>query len=275
MWDARTGAEALTLKGHTGQRRLGVAFSPDGTRVVTAGEDKTARVWDARTGAEALTLKGHAGNVASAAFSPDGARRRHRGDDGTAKVWDARDGGRGPHASRGTPADVDSASFSPDGARVVTAGQDGTARVWDARTGAEALTLKGHTDSVMPRRRSAPTGPASSPPAMTGRRGCGTRGRGPRPSRSRGTPVPSARRRSAPMGPASSPPARRGEAVGREEWGRAPLIRGAGITSAAFSADGSRVVTADSDGTARVWDAAPISREFLASGPASPPEAAK
>ena len=40
MWDAKTGAEVLTLKGHT----LGVysaSFSPDGSRIVT-GESATA-----------------------------------------------------------------------------------------------------------------------------------------------------------------------------------------------------------------------------------------
>ena len=50
------------------------SFSADGTRIVTASEDKTAKVWDARSGAEMLTLKGHTDRVNSASFSPDGTR---------------------------------------------------------------------------------------------------------------------------------------------------------------------------------------------------------
>jgi WD40 repeat protein len=36
-----------------------VAFSPDGTRIVTGSNDGTAKMWDARTGATLLDLKGH------------------------------------------------------------------------------------------------------------------------------------------------------------------------------------------------------------------------
>ena len=51
------------------------AFSPDGKRIVTASEDKTARVWDAASGKPiGEPLKGHEAVVCSAAFSPDGKR---------------------------------------------------------------------------------------------------------------------------------------------------------------------------------------------------------
>ena len=50
------------------------AFSPDGSRIVTASNDKTARVWDAATGIAIAVLSGHEGPVWSAAFSPDGSR---------------------------------------------------------------------------------------------------------------------------------------------------------------------------------------------------------
>jgi WD40 repeat protein len=89
VWDAKTGAEALTLKGHT-SRLFSASFSPDGTRIVTASQDQTAKVWDAQTGAEALTLKGHTSWVRFASFSPDGTRIVTASDDRTAKVWDAR-----------------------------------------------------------------------------------------------------------------------------------------------------------------------------------------
>ena len=49
-------------------------FSPDGTRIVTASNDKTARVWDAASGKQQATLAGHNDEVNCAQFSPDGMR---------------------------------------------------------------------------------------------------------------------------------------------------------------------------------------------------------
>ena len=88
VWDARTGQESLTLKGHTSLVRS-VAFSPDGQRLASASWDQTVKVWDARTGQESHTLKGHTGQVLSVAFSPDGQRLASASEDQTVKVWDA------------------------------------------------------------------------------------------------------------------------------------------------------------------------------------------
>ncbi len=45
VWDAATGQEKLALKGHT-SRLTSVAFSTDGTRIVSASHDGTVKIWE-------------------------------------------------------------------------------------------------------------------------------------------------------------------------------------------------------------------------------------
>ena len=45
VWDAQTGQETLTLKGHSSVVRS-VSFSTDGKRIVSGSHDKTVKVWD-------------------------------------------------------------------------------------------------------------------------------------------------------------------------------------------------------------------------------------
>jgi WD40 repeat protein/serine/threonine protein kinase len=148
VWDAKSGAELLTLEGHTGVLRS-ASFSPDGSRVATAGDDGTARVWDAATGVEIFVLKGDGRVVSSLCYSPDGKRIVTAGyGDGTARVWDAKTGAA-LLTLKGHTSFVESASFSADGSRIVTGSYDWTAKVWDANSGAALLTLKGHTNTVI------------------------------------------------------------------------------------------------------------------------------
>jgi WD40 repeat protein len=91
FWDAATGKEITVLRGHDG-RVYSAAFSPDGSRIITASEDSTVRIWDAATGKETTVLRGHDGRVYSAAFSPEGSRVVTASEDRTVRVWDAATG---------------------------------------------------------------------------------------------------------------------------------------------------------------------------------------
>jgi WD40 repeat protein len=105
------------------------AWSPDGQRLATTSEDRTARVWRADGTADPIVLLGHEAGVLSVAWSPDGQRLVTASKDRTARVWRA-DGTAEPVILRGHEGFVLSVAWSPDGQRLVTGSDDGTARVW-------------------------------------------------------------------------------------------------------------------------------------------------
>jgi WD40 repeat protein len=61
-------------------------FNPDGTRIVTASADGTAKVWDP-DGTLLETLRGHTDGLFSAVFNPDGMRIVTASWDDTARLW--------------------------------------------------------------------------------------------------------------------------------------------------------------------------------------------
>jgi eukaryotic-like serine/threonine-protein kinase len=150
IWDAQTGKELMTLKGH---RRFVncVTFSPDSKRLATLSRDNRLKVWDVQTGQEVLSLKVSVGGRGGVAFSQDGKRlasSHDRGVEGSceAKVWDAQTGAE-LLTLKGHTASVESVLFTPDGKRLLTSPSyrntpgGGELKLWDAETGEELLTF--------------------------------------------------------------------------------------------------------------------------------------
>ena len=116
-------ATLLRLK-HTAERRghssdiTACAFSPDGTRVVSASRDGTLMIWSARSETPLATLKGHRGVVLGCAYSPTGQYILSASEDSSLRLWDAR-GGRELAVFEGLSSRISAAAISPDGRTIV------------------------------------------------------------------------------------------------------------------------------------------------------------
>jgi len=140
IWNSATGKELITLNGIS--KVSSVAFSPDGQRLASVGDDETVKIWDSASGKELFSFKGHAGPVRSAAFSPDGQRLALARADQTESMWDSATG-KELFSLKGHAGSVESVAFSPDGQRLATASEDQTVKIWDSATGKELFSLKG------------------------------------------------------------------------------------------------------------------------------------
>jgi WD40 repeat protein len=188
--DAATGEPVQTIAAHD-ERVNGIAFSPDGALLGTTAEDGDAKVWDLETGDVLHSLQSPLGRDSLApSFSPDGALfAASWWNEGLIRIVDvatgqvvreirAPGGGRRPRSTafdpsgarivvaleEGTTVVVDvrtgeevmdlqvpasaSAAWSPDGSSIATAGGDGSARIFDARTGRQRFALRGHRARV-------------------------------------------------------------------------------------------------------------------------------
>lgn len=148
LWNAGTGVELKRLEGEGGGPLQGVAFSPDGRRLVTGG-GFVVQLWDSDSGREVRRLApGTSLFFGAARFSPDGHTVFATASDGLVHAWDVETGQDvrryGCFASR-----VTCAQFTPRGTGFVTAHADGSTRLWDPTSGKGVRRFEGPYGDVL------------------------------------------------------------------------------------------------------------------------------
>src|SRR6266567_8972805 len=139
-------APITAYHGHT-STVYAVAWSPDGTRIASGGNDSTVQIWSAATGHRLVTYPGHLGTVYAVAWSPDGTRIASASDDATVQVWHATTGKR-IKRYRGHATTVEAVVWSPQGTYLASGGWDKTVQVWHAEKGDKVTSYQGHTSWI-------------------------------------------------------------------------------------------------------------------------------
>ncbi|MEG4045878.1 WD40 domain-containing protein [Microcoleus sp. Pol17_C1] len=146
LWEASSGREILTCKGHTNVVQS-VAFSPDGEILASGSYDKIIKLWDVNTGECLKVLQGHTEAVMSVTFNPDGNILASGSFDRTIRLWDIRTGECLQILQAHTKV-VFSVAFHPAGEMLASGSGDRTVRLWNIGTGECLKTLQGHTKNV-------------------------------------------------------------------------------------------------------------------------------
>ena len=216
-----------TLTGHSGAARF-VAFSADGTRLITGDDEGTVRHWSTSTGQLLQTFTGPSHELQSVAFSADGSRLGGANDRGSVRLWNVASGELLSKLT-GPVGPVKSLSVSLDATRVATVVEGFRVCLWDATSGVLKKTCTTRVDDM----------------DLTG--------------------TDSARRMNLVVLSPDGACLATGDNVGRVHLWNAASGRSQGtlpagfrgaVRSMAFSPDGTRLAAGGRDGTVRIWDAA-------------------
>jgi WD40 repeat protein/tRNA A-37 threonylcarbamoyl transferase component Bud32 len=124
-----------------------LAWSPDGSKLASAGEDCQVCVWQALTGKTIFTYQKHTGSVRALAWSPNSKYVASAGNDHTVQIWQAQDG-QSFSTYQGHRRWVQALSWSPDAKLVASGDANGQVHLWNPRTGQQHLTYQQHHASI-------------------------------------------------------------------------------------------------------------------------------
>jgi WD40 repeat protein len=143
IWNTTSWTTDAILKGHS-DGVMNLRWSPNGTRLASASDDKTIRIWNTTTWKVDKVLAGHTLGALDVAWSPDGKTLASGSRDYKVMTWDY---DTGKPLSRLTEANcIRSVDFHPSGKFYANSGVDEVQlKVRDTKTGS---VLKSFTEGI-------------------------------------------------------------------------------------------------------------------------------
>ncbi|HEY1553556.1 MAG TPA: protein kinase [Kofleriaceae bacterium] len=146
LWQVADPDKPVAFSDHTGETMMFAAFSPDGSKLVSAlGDEHAARLWDVAS-LGSISLDGHAGYVLAVAWTDDGKTVATGSADRTVRLWDPQTGAP-RRVLYGHTDVISSIHFDRSGRRMITGSYDGTARVFDTAADATPIDI-GHQGAI-------------------------------------------------------------------------------------------------------------------------------
>jgi len=123
-----------------------VRLLPDGNKILTAGQDETARLWDLKSGREIRRLR-HPAGIRAALVLPDGQRAVTGCNDGFVRLWDLQTGREIRRLVKHDGPAV-TLAVSPDGHSILSGGNEPFLRLCNVETGGELRQIDGQAAPV-------------------------------------------------------------------------------------------------------------------------------
>ncbi|KAG0293763.1 hypothetical protein BGZ96_002346 [Linnemannia gamsii] len=146
LWDITTAGVGLNLAANQSAQVVGIAYSQDGSSLITGSLSGTVQRYDGATGKSgpSYSCSFEFGKIA---ISPDGRRIASAGYCNEIRTWNT-DTGPDDYVLQGHKSWVMALAYSPDGQQIVSGSLDRTVRLWSACSGEPSLVLSGHIASV-------------------------------------------------------------------------------------------------------------------------------
>jgi WD40 repeat protein len=141
LWNVNSGTLLHAIEADSLREVTSVAYSPDGSYVLSAGNDGIVKLWNAANGSFVRSFEAPWA-INAIAFSRDGTRVVAASIFDKLRLWNAATGEVIQYFG-GRAVAVRSVALSKDGAHILTAGDDQFLRLWDATAGTLITAYKG------------------------------------------------------------------------------------------------------------------------------------